>query len=583
MISYNLRKYIIGCIAVAGIVLSSCSDDTSGFFHDKKPLKVYVTLDKSSAGTRAILLEDMDKWSYRDFSDGDELGLYAASRINPQVPFLNVDMLYSVTDYLKDDLFCQFSPVEGETFDATQVASSGVFLYFPYSNQMPTDKNQHARGMELRRQSVDAADGVWRCVDFLSSSFVDVSDLDQGTISAEMAHAFSELIIMRGDGFDHPSAPSGEDPYKIIIALKKPFTHVKIDYTLSPWGCNIALTNNDDYAPDNVSDFDAKLWQAWKGGNYALTEKDKVGLEAWYAILPTLGDNDKKSAQRTQVDYIQLYDNEGTLQTIKDLHLDGSSANMLTPKWRYPMVIAMQELVPTIFPCTIVPWTDGTITNKRIRGIYANTFEAWLNEYTAYLNDNRSESFDKELSKYGDKIIVNNKSRWHFYLFETINLTGIDKNVGCIIPELQDTLDGKTAPAASSVSIVGLNKPFIDRMTGSNAALINLTVDAPKILQNTASDNTLLPAAGCLVNTVTSGAIENCIINQGYLYSNGPVGMLCGALDGGKINECTASGVLLGTSSDSQFSFLAGSVINGGTQNKNSSSVIFNNIRNEGN
>lgn len=589
---YRLLPLMTGMVFITLVL--GCADqepESNGFPGE---LKVYMSISGYSdpdLATRSLTLAstnngEQDQWSYRDFTSGDELGFYANTtkgRVS------NMAMLFSASINSTGDNSFSFGPADNPDFDPTTIIGSGAYMYFPYTDLMPTESEPELPGLELRAKREPYSDisfenGPWRCIDFLVSEGIDASKLqDMGIITGNMVHSFSELIIMRGEGFDKPRLPEGitdGDPYKITVKLKDSYTHVVINTTANPWKCDVKLVDQSGYKPegyDKDTDFDASLWEAWKGGNYGQTKENPDGYPAWYVILPTMGD--EKSASRSRVEYIQLYDNDGTLQTIKDLYLSGASGyvhhkpgNYLDRKWRYPMQISMQELVPTVFPFTIEEWENGNITNARTRGITRQNLNSFINAYNNFLTNNRPSSADEVLSSYGDKIITSTGgSYWHFYILESLDLSSYTNSV--ILPQLQDVIDGKSSPAATPVSISGLTVPFIGTMSNNYDSLLNLTVDRPYIdLPQTSSPT------GTLVNSLTSGGIENCNINQGYVNVNGDVGMFAGYIINGKIMNSKASGVVVGTNSSSASGYLAGSSGGGTAYTGNNSTVVFSNL-----
>lgn len=566
----HIRNIVLG-LGIACFAMSSCTNgEPENEFNSGKRLEVLVRIKPAEgaiAATRAVVQSEQDEWSYRSFSDGDVLGFYASA--TGGTSYVNAPMMFSEPVEGKDPTF-KFLPFGDENFDPSKINGRSVFLYFPYSEDMPSPSLPSGSGMPLRVKS-EPYSGMgdvdsWRCLDFLVSNTIDAGGIVDGTVLCDLFHYFSELIIMRGDGFINPKAPPGEDAEKIVVVLKNPYTHVKVNYTLSPFATSISLVNDATYNPnEDGSSFNAKEWVAWKGGNYGITEKDEIGTPASYVILPTNGTNTVNASQRTQVDYIQLYDDEGILQTVKDLHLDGNG-NTLSSGWRYPMVIKMEELVPTVFPYTITQWGNDTITNQRERGITQDTFQSWLETYNAYITSGRNS--DNNLELYGDKINPGTgNSYWHFYLLDNINMSVINLgNNNSVIPTMEDVIDGMSSPMRNPVTISGLKVPFIGEMKGSNDSLLNMTFDHPDV-----------KGAGVIATTLRSGVIDNCTVTQGVVTSTGVVGMFCGAAEGGYITNSNASGVISGSNSDQSSSFLVGSSSGGFQATGNKSTVIFNN------
>lgn len=577
------------CIIITSLCACSNSDEIRELRNQNNNFKVILKISDytPTPNTRAVIKAtgndvQLDQWSYTNFSDGDELGLYANTN---KGRVSNLAMLFSVEQKEGGDIF-SFGPADDPNFEVSSITGANIFMYFPYSENMPTEENTALPGLELRTKKapytdVTSIDGTWRCIDFLTSEGLDTSMAENGVISGNMVHSFSELIIMRGEGFNKPKVPDGisDDPYKITVKLSNPYTHVKIKMTANPWKCETVLANEENYTL-NGQEIDTSIWEAWKGDNYGKTDEDPVGYEAWYVILPTVGND--KSASRSRVEYIQLYDNDGVLQTVKDLYLSGangyvhhSPGNYLDRKWRYPMTISMQELVPTVFPFTIEPWNNGNITNARTRGITQQNVEKFVSAYNTFIQSNRTTEGD--LAQYGDKIQISGGDYyWHFYILETVNLSNYKTNT--VIPALQDVIDGKSSSAASPVTIEGLSVPFIGSMTNKYDSLHNLTFEHPFINLSRATT-----PSGVLVNSLNGGGIDNCTINQGYISVNSSVGMFVGTMENAKITNSKASGVVVGTSSTSSSGYLVGSSNYDNAFTNNNSTVVFSNISNNGN
>ena len=395
-------------------------------------------------------------------------------------------------------------------------------------------------GFELRDNTKDTI----RCIDFLSSDRITL----QGSSSAlygTFEHAFSELIIMRGEGFDNPPLYRNEadntDYGRITAVLNAGFTHIKVDLNTEDdsWSCTPKLVFDPS---STLSEENARRWNAWKGGTYSITGKDEDGREAWYVIVPTL------KGSRTWVDYIELYDNEGYLKRITSLNLSNNT-KYLEPGWRYPMEITMVELVPTVNPFNIVPWNgEVDLTDQRKRGIGDPTeFELWMQAYNAYLADPNNPEMINALFKYGDELLDAEGNRsWHFYLLADLDLSRLNLPEGsvCILPQFEDIIDGLSTTFVNGKfinhRISGLSKTFIGNMT-KNGSVQNLDFISPNV---TNSEQSTAPA-GIIANYMVGTSVINCNIDHGTLFNpGGPAGMVVGSIDGGKIENCTLSGFL---------------------------------------
>ena len=477
---------------------------------------------------------------------GDRLGFYAehGDRLTDEGEGSFVNIPLTCTDEGNKFTFrngnVKISP--------THMSADAVYMYFPYSDGIG-DKDSYAtaKGMELRRTKTGETAPL-RCVDFLTADGLDVSDLDNGVLSGTFEHAFSEIIVMRGKGFDKPR---NEAEKKITVVMKEPYSHLRINYSpVNPWGCTPELVYDNSYT--RVNRDGCYRWEAWQGNNFGITSEDPEGSEAWYVLLPTLADSP------TTVDYIEIYDNEGVLQRVSSLKLAGGNTKQLEAGWRYPMEITMEELVPTVNPFRVIPWNDeGDITNARTRGISTvGDFTAWLLQYNKYISGGDNED---ELLKYGDRIISgpedNKKTTWHFYIFEDLDFSNYnytEQAADVIIAELRDgdILDGISTTLEDHIfinhKILNLTKPFVGTLGGT---LQNLDFEEP-YFENTAAETDDVKPVGMLANSIAGGTIDNCNIDNGTVLSYfGPVGMIAGQINGGSVINCEVSGFMIGASS----------------------------------
>lgn len=511
------------------------------------PLVVVADL-AGKAKTRAAQGTD-DEWSYTDFENGDIMGFFSQSgNWNDGGGFDNIALRY-------DAALKQFSDVNnGAAFSPTQMSGSKIYMYYPYSPDIQTT------GFELRTKGVSSGDTL-RCVDFLSSYSIQVAGVLNGVKMAlfgEFDHAFSELIIMRGEGFDNPP----EDKRRITAVIDNPVTHIKvtIDTQDGSWVATPELVyqENNTY---NLSREEAARWDAWHARNYGITVQDKEGRPAWYIIVPTIGSEEgkKRPGARTTVQYIELYDNEGNLQQVTSLRLSGGMTKFVDAGWRYPMEITMKEMVPTVNPYTIVPWNeDVNLTDQRTRGINnIAEFEDWVRQYNAYIIESTEERINA-LLKYGDLYVDEDKNNlWHFYLLNDLDMSqyspaGSDNGqnpteTDVIVPVLKDILDGKGTTLVNGKylnnTIKGLSKTFVGELTTTNGQITNIDFDSPEIRRNTTSP------IGIIANTIIEGTVEDCDILNGRLINiDGPAGYVAGTLDSGTVTGCTLDGFLISNS-----------------------------------
>ena len=516
---------------------------------DSVPFVLYATIGSDGhASTRATITDVDDQWSYVNyFTTGDLMGFYSSggNSLEGGKGFNNLKLEYDAGKKQFNNL------TEGVEFSPSYMNGSNIFMYFPYADDIG------GRGIELRREKDDNVKDEnneskrrnLRCEDFLSAYSIEMSGTVDGqemALYGQFKHAFSELIIMRGEGFDNP--PAGK--WRITAVLNVSCTHLKVNVTDDPWSCTPQLVFYDDNL-HGLSQDDAYGWNAWHGGNYGITTQDPEGKPAWYIIVPTL-----PGAQRSIVEYIELYDNDGHLQRVSSLQLYNNSKSV-EPGWRYPMEITMTELVPTANPTNIAPWgEDVNLTDERKRGINDESeFAQWVRDYNAYLLS-PDETKITNLLKYGDSSVDsdgNNRS-WHFYVLSDLDMSkykpydeedgGTADSQTCIIQQLKDILDGTSTTLANGKflnhTIKGLSKTFIDSMEG-NGSLQNFDFASPEVRSETSET-----PAGILVNTMNGTSVVNCNIDNGTMFHpDGPAGMIVGSINGGMVKGCTIDGFLV--------------------------------------
>lgn len=570
--NYKIHILSLSFAIATALTFASCTADTlqESLFGESSPLVVYASIDGTGkASTRATITTVNDQWAYTGFNEGDAMGFYSAGgdwlEGNGQGNFTNQKLIFDGS---------KFSDPNGVEFSPSHMSGSQIFMYFPY------DANIGDYGKELRVKENDSL----RCIDLLSSNSINLQGVNNGkdvALYGTFDHAFSELIIMRGEGFDSP--PKGCE--QITAVLKDPITHIKIEVSTEPsWTCTPKLVYDASHTTLKEEE-EAKRWDAWRGGNYALTENDKTGVPAWYVVVPTLAE------ARSTVEYIELYNNEGALLRVYTLKLADGNTKYVNPGWRYPMEVTMKELVPTVNPFPITPWNSNVdLTDERKRGINNEAeFANWVRDYNAYLID-QSEDKINALLKYGDSFVDangNNRS-WHFYVLADLDLSqyvpSTDDNGSttpqtsdCIIPQLNDILDGISTTLVNSKfinhTIKGLSKTFIDKLQG-NGLVQNFDFIEPEVINIDATT-----PAGIIANSMEGTSIINCNIDNGTMFNpNGPAGMVAGIMSGGTIKDCTLSGFLTANETASgNAANIVGQISNNATlENNNASDVIKN-------
>ena len=521
---------------------------------ESSPLVIYAgiannasVLSKASTGTE-------DQKSYTNFETKDEMGFYSSGGNwlvgEGKGAFNNLQLQY-------DAELKQFNDrTNGVEFSPTQMDGSKIYMYYPYCAEMDDP------GIVLRTSDdeVNPSPNVapTRCIDFLSSYKIEISGvLDEKSMAlfGEFDHAFAELIIMRGEGFNDP--PEGQE--RITAVLDEGYTHLRVNIeTESSWTVNPTLYYNRNQQA--LSEEDAKRWDAWRGKNYSMTVDDKVGQPAWYIIVPTIGSEvgKKRPGRRSIVQYIEICDNDGNWHQITSLRLSGGMTKYADAGWRYPMQISMKEMEPTVNPFPIKPWEpDVSLTDQRTRGINGIIeFAQWVEDYSNYLDSSDPEAHTTTLLKYGDLYIDDSgKKSWHFYLLADLDLTEIpptmlEKNPSCILPALQDVLDGQSTDRVDGKyrnhTISGLDRTFVGKLSSADGKLCHIDFIKPNIKINSPSPT------GILVNTIEGASVDNCNVYDGDLFNpDGPAGFVAGLMDGGTILNCTLSGLLISNSAGS--------------------------------
>lgn len=550
-----MNRTIFTLLFTIAFLAISCSNEAPivepPYTSDASPLVVYASIKPTGKVTTRASVGTDDQWSHTEFQHGDLMGFYSSggnwAENNGKGDFNNLKL-----EYIAEKK--QFNDAEkGVAFSPTNMQGSKIFMYFPYC------KDMNANGLVLRKEETNKVDDDdsnnspmrnQRCVDFLSSDRIELANLDKGAaLYGEFDHAFSELIILRGEGFDNPPA----DKWRITAVLNIACTNIRVELNDpdQEWSCTPKLVFDENNAL-GLTNEQARCWNAWRGKNYGITEQDEVGLPAWYVIVPTL------AGARSTVEYIELYDNDGYLQRVTSLKLSGGNTKIIDPGWRYPMRISMKELVPTVNPFPITPWEgDVNLTDKRERGINNETeFANWVHDYNAYLLSDDEEKTNA-LLKYGDMTVDSqggNKS-WHFYVLSDLDLSKYtplsdkeeDNNIPLIldyiIPQLNDILDGVSTTFVNGKftnhTITGLSKTFINKMQ-ENGSVQNFDFINPIVRNETSTS-----PAGIIANSMTNASVVNCNIKNGTLYNpGGPAGMVAGQMDGGMVKDCTLSGFL---------------------------------------
>lgn len=555
----------IATLMVVLLLISCSKEEATTISFDATPLTVVASIQGAEKSTmRATRLTDDDRWSYSGFTVNDVLGIYSQHGDydvkSGEGPLINM----SVTCVESKNNAGNFKQEDGKRISPSHMSANTIFMYFPYEKDMTDDENIEAMGLELRTK-IEGKDTL-RCCDFLTSYSVNAEGLDNGVLTGALQHAFSELIIMRGEGFDNPPESLGEKRWNMTAVMNEGFSHVKINVDKDNWNCRPQLVYNDQD--------EYRRWGTWQGGNYSITVEDLVGEPAWYVILPTL-DN-----YHTTINYIELYDNDGVLQQVSAIKLGGKKDKVLIPGWRYPIKITMNELGVTAIPILpILPWNGDTdITYERENGIQSIAdFRTWREKYITYIKG-EDTNLKNDLLQYGDLIKSGNQEIFHFYIPADLDFSELTQEEGTpIIPELKDILDGVDTTVVNyefqNHKLSNLKTTFVGILSG-NGTLQNIDFDEPII--NLESSNKQ-EAVGVIVNSIEGGTINHCAITNGMLISKGPVGIVAGSMEGGIVQDCTLSGVIIGSESNATYNYMIGTSPTGGAilQNNDTNNIIF--------
>lgn len=535
----------------AALLACACADEYTApaeTTDTRQHLSIFMAPPKGDAvvaETRAVRMDSADQWSYVGFTAGDKMGFYASGgnwmNGTYATPFDNFELTYQEGNG-------QFNGPNDATFEPSGMKPDEVFMYFPYSETMDDP------GMPLRV----SYDNDLRCIDLLTSDYLTLQGTQNNvtmSLYGEFNHAFAELIIMRGEGFNEPP----QDKTRITAVLSQGYTHFKITYDPEEgWNCTPSLVYD---ASGGLTSEQARKWNAWQGSNYGITTADEVGTPAWYVIVPTLTD------VPTTVEYIELCDNDGYYQRVSSLKLRNGNTKFVDPGWRYPMEITMKELVPTVNPYRIIPWGENVdLTDQRTRGINDETeFALWVRDYNLYLANPDNEDLATLLLQYGDRITETGSttSNWHFYVLSDLDLTNytpLDPDVDDMEPLPQtdydvivtrlaagDILDGVSTVLQNdefqSHTISGLTTTFIGTLSGT---IQNFEFIMPEVSND---DDT---PVGIIATTINNGYVIDCDIERGMLYNpDGPAGMVAGQMNGGYVTDCNLSGTLISASTSS--------------------------------
>ena len=508
-------------------MLTACDEQFSDLPQNCGKDEIFVaTIAGSASADTRVAISPTDGWSYTRFDNtADAIGFYSLygnlDDESQNGPFVNGKMVYARGEAgnRPDDRYWRgvFRPVD-MNYDVGLIKNElgKTFVYFPYTDRM------EAEGMELRRQM---ADGTYRCVDALAIS--QVSANDDAVMSGTFIHTFAEVVILRGYGFDAP--PAGRDGIKVVTT--EPYSHAKVvDNTNSGHTDWKILKPIYDPEHTTLTEQECREWEAWDGAPYV--DDYNKSFPAKYVIIPTA-----ISGDRSTVNYVELYDNNGTLHKVTTFGLMNVDNKRVSPNERYWLTIKLEGLVPTIYPFAITPWADETrYTDQRARGINTpSEFMQFVLDYNNYNQNSRSENLEDPLKNYGDRYVTDGHVGWHFHINNDIDLSDSPfENLR--IETLCDTIDGRT----KTLQGIKGKTAFIDELQ-SQGCIRNLNVTGLNV--NTEDD-----VAGGLVNRMTGGLIMGCSVD-GFINAKGAVGLAVGQFTAGTIRNSSFSGLVVGASS----------------------------------
>lgn len=591
----SLYKSLILSLCMTSFYSCTQEKDPENFF-SSKGLKISAHIENKDGGlqTRVNLNrgDGEDQWSFSRFSDTpfpakpysqkenadweweEALGFYSnrgnldlpgsgsGSTAAQGGPFTNEKMVFGSS--LEDNVYSTFISTDMNV--DLQGLRSGAAAYFPYTEEMED------KGLELRW--VNNGESLERCIDALIMRQLNTSGNTGSGLSIRFYHAFSEMIITRGEGFDNPPAQvigdNGEtiNGEKIVIVLKEGYSHAKlVDYEkreenpVPNYNKIFKLVYDENYSK---TDEECRRWETWKGtflssssGNTTNNIKD-----AWYALVPGSFD-----WYRPQVDYIEIYDNNGELHKITDFTLFDQKKSL---NWneRYVLEIKMEGLVPTVSPVLITPWGADTYVAQRLAAGISNSseFERFVETYNSYNSPQvkrNSNKYEEILSKYGDMTLneTTGGKYWNFYFNGDFQFTA--KNSTITLLHSNDIIDGLNN------NLTNVTSQFITTLEGTLQNL-NFTVNI--------KDENITTFYGPIAKSINNGIITGCNITGTVNCPNAEaVGMLAGSIseNEAKVENCSFSGLLIGKSVNDKIIALPTSSDYG--NNNSSSGIIFSN------
>lgn len=626
------------------------------------PAEIVVSLpDSFGPKTRRTVDGNTDSWTTKSFTTGDRIGMFATNgMVDERGNTLWIKNAYMDYDKPMGAANAKFRNDE-LIINMGLLTRTGVgrYVYFPYDEEMPlpnadlydtpsypTSRHRYYRGGAKQRippliytgetvpyetayatasaaymDDTDVRPGMYlrervvgdyvnpdkvtyRCKDYM---YLSNFNLTGGNLGGGFYHGFTELIIVRGNGFDQVPAELKDD---ITIVLNRGVTRMRLNAQLNnntgqfTWMPELYYWEGDTGKPTDVENENkemkitresARRWKAWRGKDYIDTDKE-TGLakarEAWYAILPTA-----HSYSHTIASEIEIYDDKGRMCSVSsfELYVDpntGIADKAMHPSNCYALEIVMTELGAIARPHKISEWVefdedleDGEkdshdITDERTAGIGKGEMDKFIGTYQEYLTQyptfeqrpaNIDDTYSTNLSKYGN---YNTDTKvWTFFVTDDVEATGTT-----YIRTLYDVIEGVSQ--VENYKITNLSRTFIGEIR-EKGALKRLDFEDLYVKPNLfyPPDGDANKTAGAVVNRLNGGTMENCNINDGTMIGTADVqiGMLCGTVEqGSTVENCTVTGALIGsTAAEAEYRGVFGKVNGTVTmQNVNKSGLI---------
>ena len=528
------RKYLYNFLPLfLAILASSClNEEPSASRNSNGENSLLATIDNNFLKATRASIDPQDDWSVVSFSNNDKIGLYAKTGNMDGDGFINAPMMFSRSvsgtfQFDNPDL----------NMDRSKFGAYTTMFYYPYSPDMEQE------GMLLRSQK----NGVDRCIDVLMMGNLNPNDLSSKLqLSGNFHHLFSELIIVRGEGFENANKKD------ITVVLNGGYTRLKFIDNPATNGTEVRnmwkIPNLYFDENDGLTQEESRRWMAWKGDDFKPYEGVEP-KEAYYVMLPNIYEYRITGGQNTlishpAVDYIEIYDNNDELQKISSFTLNGETKQILNGK-RYPLEIKMEGLVPTIYPYIISPWDDTQDkTDERTIGIRSESeFEDWMLNYNQYTSETNGNNYDDKLLLYGDKHVneTTGEVTWYFYILNDLDFSQY-KNKNIRISKLTDVIDGM----GNQISNINLEDSFIGEISG-NGCLSNLSIRGLSVNNSTKTNSA--QGIGAVTDILSeNGSIINCSVDA-TLKASCKVGLMAGEVTGGDVDGCTFSGLLIGSGS----------------------------------